>query len=247
MNTGNVLPVPAILNILNDDNNNYIMNENMDGPTQRARKRRLDHLSWEEKIQRKKLKNRVAAQTSRDRKKAKLEQMEGAIQQLFSKNETILAECEQLKLANERLQAENAELKARLQGIEQCHCQNRPVVCKTERGSTESLLRPRGTVMHTAAVLAQQRRRKAALLKVILAACLLYQTSSKSSTQSRSISTPSNSSHRLCSKTLRGISKVLQKKQLNRNTQQMPLDQKIKLGKWWGRHQKSWNPVEVKS
>lgn len=61
------------------------------------------------------MKNRVAAQTSRDRKKAKIEQMETAIQQLFNKNETILAECEKLKQANERLQAENAELQQRLQ------------------------------------------------------------------------------------------------------------------------------------
>ncbi|KAJ3644375.1 hypothetical protein Zmor_027040 [Zophobas morio] len=35
----------------------------MDTPV-RAKKRRLDHLSWEEKLQRKKLKNRVAAQTN---------------------------------------------------------------------------------------------------------------------------------------------------------------------------------------
>lgn len=41
--------------------------------------------------------------------------METAIQQLFTKNETILAECEKLKQANERLQAENAELQQRLQ------------------------------------------------------------------------------------------------------------------------------------
>lgn len=41
--------------------------------------------------------------------------METAIQQLFNKNETLLAECEELKEANERLQAENADLKQRLQ------------------------------------------------------------------------------------------------------------------------------------
>lgn len=62
-----------------------------------------------------KLKNRVAAQTSRDRKKAKLEQMETAIQQLFNKNETLIGECERLRAANERLLAENSELQRRLQ------------------------------------------------------------------------------------------------------------------------------------
>ncbi|XP_058067094.1 X-box-binding protein 1 [Anopheles bellator] len=47
----------------------------------RNKKRRLDHLTWEEKVQRKKLKNRVAAQTSRDRKKAKMEDMEKTIEE----------------------------------------------------------------------------------------------------------------------------------------------------------------------
>ncbi|XP_076253483.1 X box binding protein 1 isoform X2 [Rhynchophorus ferrugineus] len=234
------LPVPTILNILNDENNNYMMDQNTDTPV-RARKRRLDHLSWEEKIQRKKLKNRVAAQTSRDRKKAKLEQMEKAIQQLFSKNEKLISECEQLKVTNERLQAENAELRDRLQGVEQCQCQNRPVVCKSECGSTESLLRPKGTGMHTAAALTSRRR--TILLKTILT-CLLYRTCSTNLTARRSISTPSNNSPKLCSKTLLGISNVLRKKQLNRK--QQPSAQKIKLGKWWGRHQKTWNPVEAK-
>ncbi|XP_058168844.1 LOW QUALITY PROTEIN: uncharacterized protein LOC131284007 [Anopheles ziemanni] len=53
----------------------------MDELVSRGKKRRLDHLTWEEKLQRKKLKNRVAAQTSRDRKKAKMEEMEKTIQE----------------------------------------------------------------------------------------------------------------------------------------------------------------------
>ncbi|ENN75664.1 hypothetical protein YQE_07762, partial [Dendroctonus ponderosae] len=106
--TSTVLPVPAILSILSDSN--YLLDQTADGQMQRAKKRRLDHLSWEEKIQRKKLKNRVAAQTSRDRKKAKVEQMETAIQQLFNKNETLIGECDRLRATNERLLAENSEL-----------------------------------------------------------------------------------------------------------------------------------------
>lgn len=43
--------VPAILKFLST-NQDYVMHQNVNGP-QRAKKRRLDHLSWEEKIQRK--------------------------------------------------------------------------------------------------------------------------------------------------------------------------------------------------
>jgi len=45
-----------------------------------GRKRKLDHLSFDEKVQRKKLKNRVAAQTSRDRKKKQMEEMQDTIE-----------------------------------------------------------------------------------------------------------------------------------------------------------------------
>ncbi|KAJ8940502.1 hypothetical protein NQ318_004441 [Aromia moschata] len=119
--------IPAILKYLSN-NQDYTIDQNMDVP-HRAKKRRLDHLSWEEKMQRKKLKNRVAAQTSRDRKKAKMDQMEKALQQLFSQNENLLAECESLKLANQRLTQENSELCSRLQQTSCPNCsQNRPVV-----------------------------------------------------------------------------------------------------------------------
>jgi hypothetical protein len=43
--------VPAILKYLSDSSN-YNIDQNMDAPV-RAKKRRLDHLSWEEKLQRK--------------------------------------------------------------------------------------------------------------------------------------------------------------------------------------------------
>ncbi|KAJ8971820.1 hypothetical protein NQ317_002937 [Molorchus minor] len=146
--------VPTILKYLKN-NQDYTVDQNMD-VSQRAKKRRLDHLTWEEKMQRKKLKNRVAAQTSRDRKKAKQEEMEQAIQQLFSQNESLLAECENLKHTNQKLTEENTELYNRLQTPCLNCSQSRTVVCEALNGSAASLLLPKGRATHTAASLSQQ-------------------------------------------------------------------------------------------
>lgn len=68
----------------------------MDELVSRGKKRRLDHLTWEEKLQRKKLKNRVAAQTSRDRKKAKMEEMEKTIQEQAEQITVLQGRCSAL-------------------------------------------------------------------------------------------------------------------------------------------------------
>jgi len=58
-----------------------------------------------------KLKNRVAAQTSRDRKKAKLDELEEAVRTLKEKNELLMQECAMLKMQNDALLAETKRLK----------------------------------------------------------------------------------------------------------------------------------------
>ncbi|KAI4462151.1 x-box binding protein 1 [Holotrichia oblita] len=177
------MSVPAILKYLNNNNDNdynvLADMENNDSPG-RSKKRRLDHLTWEEKIQRKKLKNRVAAQTSRDRKKAKMEQMESAIKELFDKNEHLISECEKLRLLNEKLQVENQDLHSRLRvPCPTCSHQSRPVECVVQNGSAASPNpRPKGLVRHSAAALNVQAART--LWKIVLA-CLLYQTCSTNS------------------------------------------------------------------
>nr|XP_061803850.1 uncharacterized protein LOC133595220 [Nerophis lumbriciformis] len=83
------------------------------GPTVRKRQR-LTHLSPEEKALRRKLKNRVAAQTARDRKKAKMGELEQQVLELELENQKLHIENRLLREKNGGLLTENDELKHRL-------------------------------------------------------------------------------------------------------------------------------------
>lgn len=88
------------------------------GSTTVGRKRKLDHLTVEEKIQRKKLKNRVAAQTSRDRKKAKMEEMESKIATQAKEIRTLTDTCKQLKKDKHDLEKVCKDLETRCENME---------------------------------------------------------------------------------------------------------------------------------
>ena len=80
-----------------------------DEPVKRKRQR-LTHLTAEEKMSRRKLKNRVAAQSARDRKKAKMEDLEETLIVLRKENEKLKCENEALKQREKVLMAENRKL-----------------------------------------------------------------------------------------------------------------------------------------
>lgn len=78
------------------------------------KRQRLTHLSPEERLLRRKLKNRVAAQTARDRKKARMDELEDALVIAEQENQRLQSENSHLRQQQENLDRENNILKARL-------------------------------------------------------------------------------------------------------------------------------------
>jgi len=109
---GNQRPVPAIspeLKPILKRPLSPVKTELLDD--QPARKRaNLDHLSAEERLMRRKLKNRVAAQTARDKKKAYIDDLEAVLSNLREEHNQTLQENSRLQAANTSLQVENASL-----------------------------------------------------------------------------------------------------------------------------------------
>jgi len=108
-----------------------------------VRKReRLTHLSPEEKMWRRKMKNRIAAQTARDRKKARMDNIEDAVQKLERQNRNLAAE-------NAQLRKQNAELMAKMNAIEQKNVAtadgqfNTPMNTPVESAALINVLQPR--------------------------------------------------------------------------------------------------------
>lgn len=103
---------PADCGLLVDDDDYDSSSTSGELPRKRMR---LNFLSPEEKLVRRKLKNRVAAQTARDRKKQRMTELEEELAAAQARNEALAAENHNLRLSADSLLQENSLLKQRLQ------------------------------------------------------------------------------------------------------------------------------------
>lgn len=108
------------------------------------KRQRLNHLTTEQKVMRRKLKNRVAAQQARDRKKERMDQLEEE-NIMLKKRINDLTNCTTtLTQENSRLQQENTDLITKLS---QCTCPVIPQNSKTKAsGNSRQVVRVRTPV-----------------------------------------------------------------------------------------------------
>jgi len=187
------------------------------GPRKR---RRLTHLSPDEKLLRRKLKNRVAAQTARDRKKALMTELEEKIAKLEDENKALRKHNVSLKETTTHLVKENAELKSRLS-------ENVQATIKTEpepNGSAAPAVPLQKEQVQVVSRWMAQYCALAAIMSLMISSVCFKEAQMSENASSRKRKQPRPS------RRVSGGEVSLK--------QEVDTDHK----EWWGSHQQSWNP-----
>jgi len=196
------------------------------------KRRRLTHLTPDEKMLRRKLKNRVAAQTARDRKKALMTELEEKVAQLEEENKQLRKQNSTLKEASTSLAQENAALKSRLTEPVQ-------VSIKTESEPIGSAAPAVPLQKEQVQTLSRWMAQYCALVMmvslVVSSACIVktLQTAAAESSSSRKRKQPRPSRRVLTE------DGVLVKQEPTRPSEEPTESPQVE---WWGSHQQSWNP-----
>lgn len=237
-----------------------------------GRKRKLDHLSFEEKLQRKKLKNRVAAQTSRDRKKKQVEEMQDTITEQNERITKLERRCDQLaserdKILSkyEKLEKDYQKMKARTSfkpettrhSIPEEHKYTRSAsdevdscvgsfTIKTEGSavSPKPLLKVTKMEIESTKQSANCQKREKSEVKALLKVIMLCLLYRNSSEISSSGNSTLKSLQRACSK----MSHQTWSQVLRQASLQMPRARAANshsLDHWWGPTTQEWNPPKI--
>ncbi|VDO90442.1 unnamed protein product [Heligmosomoides polygyrus] len=169
-------------------------------PPPHQRKREcLDHLTHEQKMNRRKMKNRIAAQTARDRKKYRSQRLEDVIRELLEQNEILREENEVLRMENQDLTQQNRSLIARLEGASDdvttvCQTASTKPVVYEEVLPYEVISEKSGTAVESAAFISGPQPREQVvplyLLCHLMISLLLVACSSQTSSRRFSTTSP---------------------------------------------------------
>ncbi|XP_013787784.1 X-box-binding protein 1-like isoform X2 [Limulus polyphemus] len=203
--------------------------ENAQSAAITRKRQRLDHLSFEEKIMRRKLKNRVAAQSARDRKKARLSELEIVVKDLEEEKVTLLSENKSLKQKLTLLENENLDLKSRL-GLRQ-------VKLKQEDQEKKCIVEGKdlsGSLKHASLINGPLQKEQDLLISILLMMQYVFLPVMISLMNFLTC----------FSSTVKSYSSVIlsQKIQFHSALNLCRIKEANPAVKWWGPHQKSWNP-----
>jgi len=219
-----------------------IKNEPRDGTMEEddskppRKRQRLDHLSMEEKLMRRKLKNRVAAQTARDRKKLRMDQLEAQLTDLKEHIGELTSLTTILSDQNEKLVEENEELE---QKLERCTCRGRNVTDNSGSNShgaevAEGIMVPVSAPTTGSAVSLPQQRAVGALavIRIMVLSTLCSQWMSLAAMTVLNKAAEKHWSDHKAS-------------QMKQPVHSLPVKKRPTFSKWWGPQQQSWNPTGI--